>query len=107
MVEGQWWRGSGRGAVGRGSREGQWGGAVGGAVAEGEWGGAVAEGEWGGAVGRGSGEGQWRRVKFTSNKASAVTGESHLPTLDCRTPKRRMSGQCLRGKLNNWWTSSK
>ena len=58
--------------------------------------GGVGEG-WG----RGGG-GAEEKVKITSTNASAVRSERHLPTLDCRTPKRRMSGQCFRGKLNNW-----
>ena len=64
---------------------------------------------------RGAGEGRRRggvrqeergrgteKVKITTTNASAVMSECLLPTLDCRTPKRRMSGQCFRGKLNNW-----
>ena len=53
-------------AVGRGSREGQWGGAVGRGSGRGAVGRGSGEGQWGGAVGRGSGggavvEGQWQR----------------------------------------------
>ena len=54
--------------------------------------GGVGEG-WG----RGGGESENHK-----HQCECWRSERHLPTLDCRTPKRRMSGQCFRGKLNSW-----